>query len=93
MRPGPRLPALERGSRRGRGAASPVTVRASVTITLTASQARLLGFLADLCEPPRAVRHSSYAALQAQGLIYLQGDLAKYRVTALGQRTIQELAG
>ncbi|GAA3602385.1 hypothetical protein GCM10022223_17710 [Kineosporia mesophila] len=73
-------------------AASPVTVRASVTITLTASQVRLLGFLADRCEPPRAVRHSNYATLQAQGLIYLHGDLAKYRVTALGQRAIQELA-
>jgi hypothetical protein len=75
-----------------RRAASPVTVQASVSITLTASQVRLLGFLADQGEPPRAVRHSNYATLQAQGLIYLQGDLAKYRVTALGQRAIQELA-
>jgi energy-coupling factor transporter transmembrane protein EcfT len=60
-----------------------VTVQASVTISLTTSQAELLRFLADQGEPPRSVRLTNYAALHAQGLIY-RGKPAKYQITELG---------
>jgi hypothetical protein len=66
-------------------------VHASVTITLTASQIRLLRFLADQCDPPRTVRLTNYAGLHAQGLIYLRSDPAKYYLTELGQQTVQAL--
>lgn len=68
----------------------PVTVQASVTVTLTASQAELLSFLADRGEPPRVVRLTNYTALHTQGLIYL-GDQAKYQITELGRQTVREL--